>query len=807
MIHGSSARYLQSIDRIMLMAVAIVAVSPMMSSAAVEPYDLNLIQVYVTRNHGNFLVADFDGDSQPEFLELSSDRQTFCIREFSSTEFLANRWLHHGEEDPNVFMKHLLAADVDGERGDELISLMQDISGDSAWIRVTSYSDEQHHVICKTKAIIGSDIRSRKSWRGPGWDGELDACYAVDLENDGDKELVAVCAVGFDCYPRGLFVYDFPSGDLIWSFPTASNIGQVEFADADGDGESEVYLGTYVTANGCFAREVTDNSEFLYAVDYNGDSLWAEDLGGSMDFHASRFAIADGDGNGTIELYMTHLLDKASGFDEHVRKLSILDLRTSRQLAQHSFDPPDAFGDLVVADLDLDGTMEVLTNNGPTVLDGTTLNQICQGESIRWRILGVVDIDGDTTNGLETVLRREDSLVILDRNMKPLVRYTTDGNDRIELAIHFANENGEHFLGVVTGRQVEECFGEDLRVFKIEKYVAPETLLGYDKWRMPDWFSVSIALIIGAIAGVFLIKVNGRLRTRFRRSEGIGEYDSLLDSLATFEHGQSAGRNLERIEFLLNNLPPDDARLKPIVPRVMSALETYSSFTSGQLRDVVERSARCEEFAVKAADIHNLDLELTAILSEFDIADPISGFRLRKEEMIDLTVKLKQSVRDIRIGVMSKLSVDLVETVNNVIGSLSAQLKNSGISITKLGVTGDISRAVFFSRPHLVSIIEEIFSNASASMRDSSVRNIGIAISIVADTVALSISDTGGGILAENAEVLFDREYSTKQDKGGYGLFYVRQQIERFGGKITIRNNNDRPGATVTITMKLVPNE
>jgi signal transduction histidine kinase len=67
-------------------------------------------------------------------------------------------------------------------------------------------------------------------------------------------------------------------------------------------------------------------------------------------------------------------------------------------------------------------------------------------------------------------------------------------------------------------------------------------------------------------------------------------------------------------------------------------------------------------------------------------------------------------------------------------------------------------------------------------------------------TVAIDVSDTGGGITAEVAERLFEPFFTTKPQGTGLGLSITRQIIEEHGGELAWHN---REGAGATFTIRL----
>ncbi|MBC8232530.1 HAMP domain-containing histidine kinase [bacterium] len=66
----------------------------------------------------------------------------------------------------------------------------------------------------------------------------------------------------------------------------------------------------------------------------------------------------------------------------------------------------------------------------------------------------------------------------------------------------------------------------------------------------------------------------------------------------------------------------------------------------------------------------------------------------------------------------------------------------------------------------------------------------------------LAITDNGCGIKEEDIERVFDSFYTTKSDSMGLGLFVVKQEVERYGGKVSCESK-EGCGTTITIALPL----
>ena len=68
--------------------------------------------------------------------------------------------------------------------------------------------------------------------------------------------------------------------------------------------------------------------------------------------------------------------------------------------------------------------------------------------------------------------------------------------------------------------------------------------------------------------------------------------------------------------------------------------------------------------------------------------------------------------------------------------------------------------------------------------------------------IQLSITDNGCGIRKEYIERIFDSFYTTKSDSMGLGLFFVKQEVEQYGGSVSCIS---KKGSGTTITIALPP--
>ena len=64
--------------------------------------------------------------------------------------------------------------------------------------------------------------------------------------------------------------------------------------------------------------------------------------------------------------------------------------------------------------------------------------------------------------------------------------------------------------------------------------------------------------------------------------------------------------------------------------------------------------------------------------------------------------------------------------------------------------------------------------------------------------ISIEIADNGKGIKKEELKLIFEKDYSTKQNGMGLGLYSAKQTIEMYGGQISAKSRHGK-GATFVI--------
>jgi two-component system sensor histidine kinase BaeS len=248
----------------------------------------------------------------------------------------------------------------------------------------------------------------------------------------------------------------------------------------------------------------------------------------------------------------------------------------------------------------------------------------------------------------------------------------------------------------------------------------------------------------------------------------------------------------------------DPGRLPPEKTAELAAL----SDSFNDMSDQLTRSREAER-AVLLSVSHELRTPLTAIRGyaeglEDGTVDPQTAASVVGREADRLgrlvgdllaLVKLEQGVLDIRSE-----RVDLAEAAHEAERRLRPQAKASEVTVAvEADGGGDVATA---DADRVVQVVSNLVENAIR------VTPAGGRVTVSVAPGAITVSDTGPGIPAEDIEHAFDRFHLRRRhgrgspDGAGLGLAIVRELTEAMGGSVAVESS---PGAGATFRVGLPP--
>ena len=148
-----------------------------------------------------------------------------------------------------------------------------------------------------------------------------------------------------------------------------------------------------------------------------------------------------------------------------------------------------------------------------------------------------------------------------------------------------------------------------------------------------------------------------------------------------------------------------------------------------------------------------------------------------------VTLQSKESIRDKNIKIDKEVN-DVIEELTFIISESSAVIYNN--------VRNNCN--VYFSTSYLHSILQNLITNAIKYKHPDRNPIITIDSDCIDDDLELTISDNGKGIdLEKFGKDIFGlyKTFHHNEDAEGVGLYLVKNQVEAFGGTITIDSKID----------------
>jgi two-component system CitB family sensor kinase len=128
----------------------------------------------------------------------------------------------------------------------------------------------------------------------------------------------------------------------------------------------------------------------------------------------------------------------------------------------------------------------------------------------------------------------------------------------------------------------------------------------------------------------------------------------------------------------------------------------------------------------------------------------------------------------------------------------TSQAAERGVELT---ITGDLRAGAGPVEPRdLVTVVGNLIDNAMDAVATSVERRVDVQVVGDAESVRVSVGDSGPGVSAEDAERMLERGWSTKATGSGIGLALVGQVARRHHGTVSI-GTSALGGAELVVTL------
>jgi two-component system sensor kinase FixL len=237
-----------------------------------------------------------------------------------------------------------------------------------------------------------------------------------------------------------------------------------------------------------------------------------------------------------------------------------------------------------------------------------------------------------------------------------------------------------------------------------------------------------------------------------------------------------------------------------------------------QRRQELEHVSRVSTMGELAASIaHELNQPLTGVMTNAHAAvrylaqDPPDLGEVREilSDIIEDDRRAGEVIRRLRTmlqkGVIDPTEVDANEVVSDVVMLLHSDAVLRNVTIEQ--ELADCAVTVHGDRIQLQQVVLNLVVNAMDAMKGTPARERRVVIHTTApdaNTVMISVSDSGPGIDQDKLGRIFQPFFTTKREGLGMGLSIARTIVEAHGGMLWATNN---PGRGASFLCRLPAHE
>jgi PAS domain S-box-containing protein len=228
-------------------------------------------------------------------------------------------------------------------------------------------------------------------------------------------------------------------------------------------------------------------------------------------------------------------------------------------------------------------------------------------------------------------------------------------------------------------------------------------------------------------------------------------------------------------------------------------------------KEMATRLLEAERFAAKgmvAAEIaHEINNSLANIETALFILDRIKIDRQYRHDVlkdvheeIDRMSGIVKGILEVyRADTAVIQSVDINAEIMKVISIARRRLNGKGILVTA-GLSPGLPSIPCYPG-HIKQVLLNLMKNAEESMDLSTSNTIEIATGEMGDYIRIDVVDSGCGVPRDRLPLIGSPLYTSKAEGTGLGLSVSKEIVKKYGGDISIRNEENR-GTRVTVLLK-----
>jgi hypothetical protein len=604
------------------------------------------------------------------------------------------------------------------------------------------------------------------------------------------KIFIGVNTLKADNAPRYLLSFDGVTGKEQWRYcfgPKSLDL----VCDSFGGSVPRVVFTTIAVLNGISCNGIADSTSYVFCLDErDGSLLWSEEIGAAA--ARSRIALADVNGDGRKEILLARHLDRDDPrFRSETAPWTVAILNGDGVFLS-SVSLPDGASSIHAMDLDDDPVPGILVEQDDgnfVILDHKLrIRRILRpigSASPATEVLGVWDLDG--CREPEIVCRMDSVFMVRDQKGNVLAERKFVPSADMQIA---------RYDGKI---RIVAASSDSIYIMTLEHTPLMTRLRAYS-WR---------SMIAPLAAAVFLACAVGiavRRRLIRRGTDHLvvdGARNDLLTAMSAFGHGGSSLKIIDRIRLHLKNwdrVQSDAAAREDLFTRLHA---TFMETVVPELKHIVMLAHRArvpeEIWGAIVARAGLADQAMEGILAAGSgkaVGDREGHIARALEALGDVD----ESIAGIRAYLRSVFRTPVAEALERSAARCRYEHGDKIITLA-LPSGAPVTGGVFISSIAFDKVFEALLANSARATEGRTGAAIAIEVQWEGDYCKIDVRDNGCGIPREHWERAFDRSYTTKEE-GGFGLYYARGELARFGGKIFILDSVAGSATTVRVVLR-----
>lgn len=276
-------------------------------------------------------------------------------------------------------------------------------------------------------------------------------------------------------------------------------------------------------------------------------------------------------------------------------------------------------------------------------------------------------------------------------------------------------------------------------------------------------------------------------------------WDGLYGRLKAFRHGGVALNNLDRLIFLFQNLKDFEGNFTIYRNRIADAMRTYNKQTSWQLTELVYvlKDVHWDRNSIKIIQKNqNQLLQLSGLLLRLDThrAIFINNINAVLTKIKNIENSIGQISSQIEHRFTCEPSAIIMQTVNTKYPKMNCEINSALTQETIVKIKGY----------ELGNIIADLIENGIRSLPENISYEGKIDLQQEDSIIIIDITDNGKGIPKTFQNKIFEKGFTTRKTDGGFGLYYAKETLVKYGGSISIFKTAKNMGTTMRLKLRVV---